>query len=50
VNGWSQGLAWLSMWAAFRDQECAGGATSEVSESCSGIEQDAGAFASALAG
>jgi chitinase len=46
----TKGLAWLSMWAAFRDQQCAGGATSTVSESCSGIEQDAGAFATALAG
>lgn len=46
----TKGLAWLSMWAAFRDQECAGGATSTVSESCSGIEQDAGAFATAFTG
>lgn len=46
----TKGLAWLSMWAAFRDQECAGGVTTEVSESCSGVEQDAGAFATALGG
>jgi chitinase len=46
----TKGLAWLSMWAAFRDQECSGGATTKVSESCSGVEQDAGAFATALGG
>jgi chitinase len=46
----TKGLAWVSMWAAFRDQECAGGATTKVSESCSGVEQDAGAFATALGG
>ncbi|MFJ1649031.1 chitinase [Streptomyces sp. NPDC088258] len=46
-----QGVGALSMWAAFRDQPCAAGvSTAEASDTCSGVEQKAGAFAEALAG
>jgi hypothetical protein len=37
-------LAWLSMWSAGRDQECAGGATSFAQPTCSSIVQAPDAF------
>ncbi|MER7398971.1 chitinase [Streptomyces sp. NPDC000151] len=40
----SKGLAWLSMWAADRDQQCAEGATKKPQPTCSGILQDELAF------
>ncbi|RDG30744.1 hydrolase [Streptomyces corynorhini] len=46
-----EGVGALSMWAAFRDRPCAAGAsTAKASDTCSGVEQKAGAFAKALAG
>ncbi|MFC9429862.1 chitinase [Streptomyces sp. NPDC056987] len=43
------GVGALSMWATFRDRACAEGvSTAEASDSCSGVEQTAGAFAEAL--
>ncbi|MFD6276974.1 chitinase [Streptomyces sp. NPDC060209] len=46
-----QGVGALSLWAAFRDQECASDAdTTTASDTCSGVEQEAGAFAEALSG
>ncbi|KPC79113.1 chitinase [Streptomyces sp. NRRL S-4] len=46
-----QGVGALSLWAAFRDRECAADEdTSTASDSCSGVDQDAGAFAEALSG
>ncbi|NBM15435.1 chitinase [Streptomyces sp. GC420] len=45
-----KGIGWLSVWASFRDRECEGGAKATVDDSCSGVEQEAGAFARALAG
>lgn len=44
------GVGALSMWATFRDQECTGKDTSTASDSCSGVQQKPGAFASALGG
>ncbi|MEU8706427.1 hypothetical protein [Streptomyces sp. NPDC048565] len=46
-----QGVGALSLWASFRDQECASGEdTTAASDSRSGADQDAGAFAEALSG
>jgi hypothetical protein len=46
-----KGVGAVSMWATFRDQACAAGvSTAKASDSCSGVEQTAGAFAKALAG
>ncbi|WP_406144481.1 chitinase [Streptomyces sp. NBC_01012] len=46
-----QGVGALSLWASFRDQECASDEdTTAASDSCSGVDQDAGAFAEALSG
>ncbi|MFJ5613708.1 cellulose binding domain-containing protein [Streptomyces sp. NPDC093221] len=45
----SKGLAWLSMWSATRDKQCAGGAQSWADASCSSIVQSAGAFSKAFA-
>ncbi|MFC4036480.1 cellulose binding domain-containing protein [Streptomyces polygonati] len=42
-------LAWLSMWSATRDKQCAGGAQSWADASCSSITQSAGAFSKAFA-
>jgi hypothetical protein len=42
-------LAWLSMWSATRDKQCAGGAQSWADASCSSITQSAGAFSRAFA-
>ncbi|WP_329067223.1 chitinase [Streptomyces sp. NBC_01429] len=47
----SEGVGALSMWASFRDQQCAAGvSTAKASDTCSGVEQKAGDFAKALAG
>lgn len=40
----------LSMWSSARDRECPGGPRAKVDEACSGVTQDAGAFADALSG
>jgi hypothetical protein len=45
----SKGLAWLSMWSATRDKQCAGGAQSWADASCSSVVQSAGAFSKAFA-
>jgi hypothetical protein len=44
----SKHLAWLSMWSAGRDQECAGGATSFAEPTCSSIVQTPDAFMDAF--
>jgi hypothetical protein len=44
----SHGLAWLAMWSATRDTQCAGGAQSFASATCSSVVQSAGAFGKAL--
>ncbi|WP_203183546.1 chitinase [Streptomyces pratensis] len=47
----SHGVGALSLWAAFRDQECSSEVdTTTASDTCSGVEQEAGAFAEALSG
>ncbi|MFR9798618.1 chitinase [Streptomyces sp. MS06] len=47
----AKGLGGLSMWAAFRDRPCDGGAdTGGARSDCSGVQQGAGDFATALAG
>lgn len=46
-----QGAGALSLWASFRDQECAAGEdTTTASDTCSGVGQEAGEFAEALSG
>lgn len=45
-----QGAGALSLWAAFRDRPCTDEDTSEASDSCSGVAQEAGEFAEALSG
>jgi Cellulose binding domain/Glycosyl hydrolases family 18 len=45
----SKGLAWLSMWSATRDKQCAGGAQSWADAACSSIVQSPGAFSRAFA-
>ncbi|TXS18850.1 chitinase [Streptomyces sp. wa22] len=46
-----QGVGALSLWAAFRDQKCALDEDTETaSDTCSGVDQEAGAFAEALSG
>ncbi|MEU8732993.1 chitinase [Streptomyces tendae] len=46
-----KGIAWVSMWAAFRDEPCADDASAaEALTDCSGVEQESGAFAEAFAG
>jgi Cellulose binding domain/Glycosyl hydrolases family 18 len=44
----SKHLAWLSMWSAGRDQECAGGAASFAEPTCSSIVQTPDAFMDAF--
>jgi cellulose binding protein with CBM2 domain len=44
----AKNLAWLSMWSAGRDQECAGGADSNAQPACSGIVQSPDAFMKVL--
>ncbi|MFJ2832740.1 chitinase [Streptomyces sp. NPDC087263] len=46
-----QGIAWVSAWSSFRDQQCEDGSSSDdAATDCSGVEQSAGAFAEAFAG
>ncbi|MFD7458473.1 MULTISPECIES: chitinase [unclassified Streptomyces] len=42
-----QGLAWVSMWATFRDRACGEG---DTASECSGVAQADGAFGAAFAG
>ncbi|WP_371577894.1 chitinase [Streptomyces sp. NBC_01314] len=44
-----KGVAWVSMWATFRDQECGDGADDELVD-CSGVDQGDGAFGEAFSG
>ncbi|MER7192302.1 chitinase [Streptomyces flaveolus] len=45
------GIAWVSMWATFRDQQCGDDASADDAlTNCSGVEQESGAFAEAFAG
>ncbi|WP_077798994.1 chitinase [Streptomyces sp. JHA26] len=45
------GIAWVSMWATFRDRQCADDASADDAlTECSGVEQESGAFAEAFAG
>lgn len=44
-----KGIAWVSMWAAFRDQQCGDDASSDDAlTDCSGVTQEAGAFGEAF--
>jgi chitinase len=44
-----KGIAWVSMWSAFRDRQCAdGSSTDDALTNCSGVEQEDGAFAEAF--
>ncbi|MER5372344.1 chitinase [Streptomyces sp. NPDC002553] len=45
-----KGVAWVSMWSAFRDRSCADGVTGqdEPLTDCSGVKQSSGAFAKAF--
>ncbi|MER6695378.1 hydrolase, partial [Streptomyces minutiscleroticus] len=46
-----KGIAWVSLWSAFRDQRCDDDASSDdAATDCSGVEQEAGAFAEAFSG
>ncbi|WP_340376885.1 chitinase [Streptomyces sp. SS7] len=46
-----KGIAWVSMWATFRDRQCEDGTdTADALTDCSGVAQSSGAFAEALAG
>ncbi|MDQ0792927.1 chitinase [Streptomyces sp. B1I3] len=46
-----RGVGELSVWAAFRDRACPDGTdATTASDTCSGVEQEAGAFAEALGG
>ncbi|MET7601439.1 chitinase [Streptomyces avermitilis] len=46
-----KGVAWVSMWSTFRDQQCDDGAKSnDAATDCSGVKQANGAFAEAFAG
>jgi hypothetical protein len=47
-----KGVAWVSMWSTFRDQQCSSGdaASDDAATNCSGVSQSSGAFAKALAG
>ncbi|MFF9040928.1 chitinase [Streptomyces sp. NPDC014892] len=44
-----KGVAWVSMWATFRDRECGEGASDELVD-CSGVDQEDGAFGEAFSG
>ncbi|MFF3498471.1 chitinase [Streptomyces sp. NPDC003247] len=45
------GISWVSMWVTFRDTQCEDGASTEDAlTTCSGVEQEDGAFAEAFAG
>ncbi|MDX3307556.1 chitinase [Streptomyces sp. NPDC054884] len=46
-----KGIAWVSMWATFRDQQCAAGTDrDDALSNCSGVSQSSGAFAEAFSG
>lgn len=46
-----KGVAWVPMWATFRDQECDSGASAEDALTvCSGVDQEDGAFGEAFSG
>ncbi|GGX65549.1 hypothetical protein GCM10010510_06990 [Streptomyces anandii JCM 4720] len=47
-----KGIAWVSMWSAFRDRSCQAGESSggDAATECSGVAQSAGAFGKAFAG
>lgn len=47
-----KGVAWVSMWSTFRDQECEDGvaAAENAATDCSGVSQEAGAFGVAFSG
>ncbi|PAZ15939.1 hydrolase [Streptomyces sp. SA15] len=45
-----QGIGWVSMWSAVRDQRCEKGTAKKAQTDCSGVEQTSGAFAKAFAG
>lgn len=46
-----KGIAWVSMWATFRDQQCGDDSSSEDAlTKCSGVDQEDGAFAEAFTG
>ncbi|MFE1798279.1 chitinase [Streptomyces sp. NPDC059517] len=47
-----KGVAWVSMWSTFRDQRCEGddASSDDAATNCSGVEQEAGAFAEAFSG
>ncbi|MEV7480831.1 chitinase [Streptomyces halstedii] len=46
-----KGVGALSLWATFRDRACADGEdTTTAADTCSGVDQEDGAFAEALAG
>ncbi|EPD55808.1 chitinase [Streptomyces sp. HGB0020] len=46
------GIAWVSMWSTFRDQQCDAddSASDDAATNCSGVEQSSGAFGKAFAG
>ncbi|MFF6990566.1 chitinase [Streptomyces sp. NPDC010273] len=47
----AKGVAWVSMWSTFRDQQCESGSSDDdAATDCSGVTQSAGAFGSAFAG
>ncbi|MFE3034314.1 chitinase [Streptomyces canus] len=48
----SKEVAWVSMWASFRDQECESGSSDEDDPltNCSGVSQSSGAFGAAFSG
>ncbi|GHH20104.1 chitinase [Streptomyces lanatus] len=44
-----KGIGWVSMWASFRDQPCGDDSSSDDAlTNCSGVDQEAGAFAEAF--
>ncbi|MGA5503555.1 chitinase [Streptomyces umbrinus] len=47
-----KGVAWVSMWSTFRDQQCEGddASSDDAATNCSGVEQGAGDFAEAFTG
>ncbi|MGA5105976.1 chitinase [Streptomyces cellulosae] len=45
-----KGVAWVSVWSAFRDRPCDGKGADDPLTDCSGVEQETGAFGDTLAG
>ncbi|MET8977543.1 chitinase [Streptomyces sp. NPDC004539] len=47
-----KGVAWVSMWSTFRDQQCESDVSDQddAATNCSGVTQSSGAFGKALAG